>query len=76
MVAVGFILNIIKKILFIVLFFIFIPDFFFEIPKGGSKIAVAALHGLIYSLIYVLIEVIFSMKRIIMCSATGGMGSV
>jgi hypothetical protein len=76
MVSVSFIVNIIKKILFITLFIVFIPDFFFEIPKGGSKIGVAALHGLIYSLLYVLIEVIFSMKRIIMCSASGGMGSV
>ena len=76
MVSVSFIVNIIKKTLFIILFIVFIPDFFFEIPKGGSKKAVAALHGLIYALIFVLIEVIFSMKRIIMCSATGGMGSV
>lgn len=76
MVAIGFILNTIKKILFITLFIVFIPDLFFEIPNGGSKKTVAALHGLIYSLLFVLIELIFSMKRIIMCSATGGIGSV
>jgi len=31
---------------------------------------------LIYALVYTILEVLFSMKRIVMCASTGGMGSV
>lgn len=75
MVSIGGIATIMKRVIFVVVFIIFIPGFFFTIPKNGNKIAVAAVHGLLYALVYTILEVIFSMKRIVMCASTGGMGS-
>jgi hypothetical protein len=75
MVSLGGIVTFMKRIMFTLLFIVFIPGFVFQIPKDGSKLAVAAVHGLIYALVYTILEVLFSMKRIIMCASTGGMGS-
>jgi hypothetical protein len=75
MMSLGGIVTFIKRMMFIVLFILYIPGFFFQIPKGGSKLAVAAVHGLIYALVYTILEVLFSMKRIVLCASTGGMGS-
>ena len=74
MVSLGGIVTGMKHIMFTVLFIVFIPGFFFQIPSGGSKMTVAAVHGLIYALVYTILEVIFSMKRIAMCASTGAMG--
>ena len=74
MVSLGGVVTFIKRMMFILLFIVYIPGFFFQIPKGGKKLAVAAVHGLIYALVYTILEVLFSMKRIIMCASTGGMG--
>jgi len=74
MMSLGGIVTFIKRMMFIVLFILYIPGFFFQIPKGGSKLAVAAVHGLIYALVYTILEVLFSMKRIVLCASTGGMG--
>ena len=76
MVSLGGVATIIKRIIFILLFILFIPGFFFEIPKNGSQISVAAVHGLLYSLVFVLLEVAFNIVRIIRCVKSGGMGSV
>ncbi len=74
MISLGGIVTVIKRIMFTLLFIIFIPGFVFRIPKDGKKLAVAAVHGLIYALVYTILEVLFSMKRIVMCASTGGMG--
>ena len=76
MVSLGGVVTFVKRIMFTLLFIVFIPGFVFRIPKDGSKLAVAALHGLIYALVYTILEVLFSMKRIAMCISTGGKGSV
>ena len=75
MASIGDIAVFIKRLFFIIIFIIFIPGFFFQLPKNGSQLAVAAVHGLLYSLVYTLLDVIFSIKRIIMCIKTGGAGS-
>jgi hypothetical protein len=72
----GIILNISRNILFIVLFIILIPDFFFKIPSNGSRIIVALVHGLIYSVAFVLLDIMFNMKRIYLCIKSLGTASV
>lgn len=70
------IFNFFQSLIYIVIFILFIPDFFFKIPKDGDRKTVAAIHGLIYSLLFVIIHIIFSSKRIALCSASGGIASV
>ena len=53
-----FIFNFTKNFLFIFLFIIMIPDFFFKIPSNGSRIIVALVHGLIYSIAFVILDII------------------
>lgn len=65
-----------RNFLFVTLFIVFIPGFFFQLPKDGSKITVAAVHGILYSLAFVILEIIFNLKRIFMCVKSLGMGSV
>ena len=72
----GIILNISRNILFIILFIILIPDFFFKIPSNGSRIIVALVHGLIYSVAFVLLDILFNMKRIYLCIKSLGTASV
>jgi hypothetical protein len=72
----GIILNISRNILFIILFIILIPDFFFKIPSNGSRIIVALVHGLIYSVAFVLLDIMFNMKRIYLCIKSLGTASV
>lgn len=72
----GSILNFTKNFLFIFLFIIMIPDFFFKIPNNGSRVIVALVHGLIYSIAFVILDIIFSMKRIYLCAKSLGTASV
>ena len=72
----GIILNISRNILFIILFIILIPDFFFKIPSSGSRIIVALVHGLIYSVAFILLDILFNMKRIYLCIKSLGTASV
>ena len=72
----GRIFDITRTIIYFVLFVLLIPDFFFELPKNGSKIMVALVHGLIYSGIFVLLDIIFSTKRIFLCAKSLGTASV
>jgi len=72
----GFILNFTKTLLFIVVFIILIPDFFFQIPPDGSKYVVAAVHGVIYAAAFTLLDIMFSMKRIFLCAKSLGNASV
>lgn len=61
------IFNIIKKIVNIVIFILFIPELFFKLPKSGSRAAIAAVHGILYSLCYIFIYIIFDWKSIKNC---------
>lgn len=72
----GSILNFTKNFLFIFLFIIMIPDFFFKIPNNGSRIVVALVHGLIYSVAFVILDIIFNSKRIYLCAKSLGTASV
>jgi hypothetical protein len=63
----SFIFNLFENLLHITLFILLIPTFFFTIPPGGKKIAVVAVHGLIYSFGFMLLHIIFSSKRIVNC---------
>ena len=65
-----------KNFLFIALFIVFIPGFFFQLPATGSKIVVAAVHGVLYSLAFMILEINFNLKRIYLCIKSLGTGSV
>ena len=71
-----FIFNFTKNFLFIFLFIIMIPDFFFQIPNNGSKIMVSLVHGLIYAAAFVILDILFNMKRIYLCAKSLGTASV
>jgi hypothetical protein len=71
-----FIFNFTKNLLFIFLFIIMIPDFFFKIPSKGSRIIVALVHGLIYATAFVILDIIFNSKRIYLCAKSLGTASV
>ena len=53
-----------------------IPDFFFQIPKNGSRIIVSLVHGLIYATAFVILDILFNMKRIYLCAKSLGTASV
>jgi hypothetical protein len=53
-----------------------IPDFFFRIPNNGSRIIVALVHGLIYAAAFVILDILFNMKRIYLCAKSLGTASV
>jgi hypothetical protein len=53
-----------------------IPDFFFQIPNNGSKIMVSLVHGLIYAAAFVILDILFNMKRIYLCAKSLGTASV
>jgi len=76
MVSLGGIATFIKHAIFVIIFILFIPGFFFQLPKNGSKLAVAAVHGLLYALVYTVLEVVFNIKRIAICIKSRGKGSV
>lgn len=65
-----------RNFLFIALFIVFIPGFFFQLPANGSKIVVAAVHGVLYSLAFMILEINFNLKRIYLCIKSLGTGSV
>jgi hypothetical protein len=72
----GHIFDITRTIIYVILFIILIPDFFFELPKNGSKIMTSLVHGLIYSGAFVLLSILFSSKRIYECAKSLGTASV
>ena len=57
----------IKKFINIAVFIVFIPELFFKLPKSGSRAAIAAVHGILYSLCYIFIYIIFDWKSIKNC---------
>jgi hypothetical protein len=72
----GAIFNFFESLIYITLFIVFIPSFFFTLPSGGKKMTVAAVHGILYSLAFMIIKIIFNSKRIAICAATAGTASV
>jgi len=57
----------IKRIIYITLFVIFVPGVAFTLPKGGSQIITALVHGLLYGLAFAFIQLIFSFGQILAC---------
>lgn len=72
----DFIFNFTRNFFYIALFIVLIPDFFFTLPPNGSKIMVSLVHGLIYAAAFVLLDILFSMKRIYLCIKSLGTASV
>lgn len=72
----GAVFDFFETVIYIILFILFIPNFFFTLPPGGNKIIVAAVHGLLYSLAFMIIKIIFNSKRIALCVASAGTASV
>jgi len=64
----SYIFNFVENLLHISLFIALIPNFFYTIPSGGSRIVVVAVHGLIYSFGFMILHIIFSVKRITACA--------
>lgn len=61
------IFNKIKTILNITIFILFIPELFFTLPKDGNRKSIAAVHGILYSLCYIFLNIIFDWKNIKGC---------
>ena len=59
--------NKVKQFINIAVFIIFIPELMFKLPGGGSRAAVAAVHGILYSLCYIFLTIIFDWKNIKTC---------
>jgi hypothetical protein len=72
----GRIFNFTRTLIYIIVFILLIPDFYFKLPPNGSKIIVSLVHGLIYSAAFVLLDILFSMKRIYLCVKSLGTASV
>ena len=71
-----FIFNFTRNFLFIFFFILLIPDFFFQIPKNGSRVMVSLVHGLIYAAAFVILDILFNTKRIYLCAKSFGTASV
>jgi len=64
----SFIFNFFENLLYVALFIVFIPGFFFTLPPESEKIVVVAVHGLLYSFAFMLLHIMFSTKRIAKCA--------
>ena len=73
---IDFIFNSIRSLIYIFVFILLIPDFFFKLPPNGSKIMVSLVHGLIYAAAFVILDILFNMKRIYLCAKSLGTASV
>ena len=72
----GFIFNFTRYLIYIGLFILFIPDFFFTLPNNGSRVMVSLVHGLLSAAAFTLLSIMFSMKRIYLCAKSLGTASV
>ena len=72
----GFIFNFTRYLIYIGLFILFIPDFFFTLPNNGSRVMVSLVHGLLYAAAFTLLSIMFSMKRIYLCAKSLGTATV
>jgi hypothetical protein len=72
----GFIFNFTRYLIYIVLFILFIPDFFFTLPENGSRVMVSLVHGLLYAAAFTLLSIMFNMKRIYLCVKSLGTATV
>lgn len=61
------IFNKVKQFINIAVFIVFIPELFFTLPKNGSRRAIAVVHGILYSLCYIFLTIIFDWKNIKAC---------
>lgn len=64
------IFNFVENLIYVSVFIVFIPRFFFTLPPRGEKMAVVAVHGLLYSLAFMIIHIIFSTRRIAKCAVS------
>ena len=64
------IFNKVRQFLNIAVFIVFIPELIFTLPKNGSRAAIAAVHGVLYSLCYIFLTIIFDWKNIKGCIIT------
>ena len=72
----GFIFNFTRYLIYIVLFILFIPDFFFTLPENGSRVMVSLVHGLLYAAAFTLLSIMFNMKHIYLCAKSLGTATV
>ena len=63
----------VSKLINTLAFIIFIPDLFFTLPKNGKRKVVAAVHGILYSLIYTLLTMASDSKGRKKCADSVGM---
>jgi hypothetical protein len=56
-----------KKLINIIVFILFIPELFFTLPKDGNRKSIAAVHGILYSLCYIFLNIIFDWRNIKDC---------
>ena len=57
----------VSKLINTIAFIIFIPDLLFTLPKSGSRKVVAAVHGILYSLLYMLLTIASDKQNIKKC---------
>ena len=57
----------ISSLINIIVFIIFIPELLFTLPKNGNRKTIAAVHGILYSLCYIFLNIIFDWKNIKAC---------
>ena len=62
----------VSKLINTLAFIIFIPDLLFTLPKNGSRKVVAAVHGILYSLIYMLLTMASDSKGREKCAESLG----
>ena len=57
----------VSKIVNTIAFIIFIPGLLFTLPKSGNRKAVAAVHGILYSLVYMILTISSDAKSMKKC---------
>ena len=57
----------ISSLINIIVFIIFIPELLFTLPKNGNRKTIAAVHGILYSLCYMLLTIVSDTANIKKC---------
>jgi hypothetical protein len=57
----------VSKFINTIAFILFIPGLFFTLPKSGNRKAVAAVHGILYSLVYMILTISGDSKAVKKC---------
>jgi hypothetical protein len=50
-----------------IIFILFLPELFFTLPKNGNRKSIAAVHGILYSLVYMLLTISADSKNMKKC---------